>query len=367
MSRKFVLMHNRAPGDITVLTALARDLKLTHPEFEIDVDTTCGDLWRNNPHLTPGLKKNTKPGIEFIKCQYGKGIREQNTETIHFLSYFHRDFKEQTGLDIPLQHPIPDLHLSQEERDVSLIDGRYWAVISGGKSDFTAKVWHTPKLQEVCNRIVDRLGVGVVQMGSTDTGHWHPPINNALRLVGQTNLRDMLRLIYHSDGVICGVTAAMHMAAALGRPCVVFAGGREAWWWEAYVNENIGFGPVASGKLQVPHRFLHTIGLLDCCQAHGCWKNKVVKINEDNSLCKYPVQHPGQAVPLCLDMLSADHVWEAVQSYYRDGTLAPSTGGIVGEHQQLSPAGEQARQEDRLPTPMPMPTTTRRPLLELSL
>lgn len=364
--RQFVLMHNRAPGDITVLTALVRDLKLAHPEFEIDVDTSAMDLWRNNPHLTPGLKKLQKPGTEFIKCQYGKGIKEQNHETVHFLSYFHRNFKEQTGLDVPLLFPYPDLHLSPDERDVSLINRRYWVVISGGKSDFTAKVWHAPKLQEVVNRITSQLGVGVVQIGSTDAGHWHPPMENALRLVGHTNLRDMLRLIHHADGVICGVTAAMHMAAALRRPCVVFAGGREAWWWEAYVNENSGFGPVASGKVPVPHRFLHTIGLLDCCQAHGCWKNKVVKINDDASLCKYPVHHPSQPVPLCLDMITADHVWEAVQSYYQDGTLSRTKESEAAEP-QLSPAGETAQQENRLPAPSPMPIPKKRRLLELAL
>jgi len=364
-NRKFVLLHNRAPGDVVVLTALARDLKLAYPNVEIDVDTSAMDLWRNNPYLTEGLKKKKdKTGIEMIKCQYGDGIREQNSATVHFLSYFHRDFKKQTGLNVPLTLPYPDLHLSEQEKAVAPIEGRYWIVISGGKSDFTAKVWDVRKMQTVSDRIQAELGAGVVQVGGNDKGHWHPPISGALNMIGHTNLRDLLRLLHHSDGIVCGVTGPMHMAAALQKPCVVVAGGREAWWWEAYVNENKGFGPVASGKLKVPHRYLHTIGLLDCCQHRGCWKNKVVKIGEDKSLCKHPVLYPGQPVPLCMDMITPDHVMAAIKSYYSDGTLAPtSTREIktpVPERIVLPPA----------PVVVPAPRAAppaRRPVLQLDL
>jgi ADP-heptose:LPS heptosyltransferase len=359
MSRRFVLRHNRAPGDVTVLTALARDLKLTYPELEIDVDTSAPDIWRNNPYLTPLKNRKDQHGIQYVDCQYGDGIRAQKTETVHFLAWFHRDFHKRVGIQVPLRYPYGDIHLSHDEATVPLVSGRYWVVISGGKSDFTAKVWRITKMQETVNRLVEK-GLGVVQIGSTDSGHWHPPLDNTLNLVGESNLRDMLRLIKHADGVICGVTAAMHMAAALQRPCVMLSGGREAWWWEAYVNENSGFGPLASGQLKVPHRCLHTIGLLDCCAAHGCWKNKVVKISDDDSLCKHPVLTPGQAVPLCLEMITPDMVVAAAQSYYDDGTL-PSLQPSSVFHPSLTDAGEVSTFAKK-PAPV-----TRRPALQLDL
>jgi hypothetical protein len=78
------------------------------------------------------------------------------------------------------------------------------------------------------------------------------------------------------------------------------------------------------GSWPVPHRFLHAIGLLDCCQAHGCWKKQGrAAERRDPSLCKYPIVRPGQAVPKCLDMDHAPHVIEAVMSYYEDKTLLP--------------------------------------------
>ena len=51
-----------------------------------------------------------------------------------------------------------------------------------------------------------------------------------------------MRLTYHAQGMLCPVTALMHLAAAAemkggwpkNRPCVVVAGGREPMQWEAY-------------------------------------------------------------------------------------------------------------------------------------
>ena len=318
--KRIILQHSHAPGDTLVLTALVRDLALTYSkEFAIGVETSCMSLWRNNPHIT--RMQPTDPDVEPFRICYGKGIKEQNNETIHFLSYFHRAFNRKYGTDVQLKYPWPDVHLSREEKQ-PIFDGRYWVVVSGGKSDFTIKVWETRKFQAVVNQL-QHLGITCVQAGSSGKGHWHPSLRGVVDMVGQTNIRDLMRLIYHADGVICGVTFAMHLAAALRRPCVVLAGGREAWWWEAYVNENRGFGPTASGKMQVPHRFLHTIGLLDCCQYRGCWRNKVVSINKDRSICRRPIEKAAQTVPLCMDLLSAENVVEAVMSYYTDKTLPP--------------------------------------------
>lgn len=322
-ARRFILSHHRSPGDIVVMTALVRDIHLSYPgQFEIAVKTSAADVWKHNPHVVPAAELAGKHP-QMVRLDYGAGIREQNHATVHFLSYFHKDFNKRTGLDVKVHKPYGDLHLSEEERTAPLVSGRYWIVISGGKSDATVKVWDAQKFQAVVSQLRAR-GLGVVQIGSTDSGHWHPPMDGALNLVGRTDLRDMMRLIYHADGVVCGVTAAMHMAAALERPCVVLAGGREAWWWEAYVPQNTGFGgPEIAQGLRVPHKFLHTIGVLACCRNHGCWKNKTVPINDDKSLCYWPVTHSHQPVPKCLDLITPHHVMEGIMQYYTDGTLPP--------------------------------------------
>jgi hypothetical protein len=157
-----------------------RDIHINHPgEFETDFNTTVTPIWQNNPYITKLWNHDAKApqitatGTKMLACQYGRGIREQNHETVHFCAYFHRDFERQTGIKVPMTAPHGDIHLSGEEKTVSPVNGRYWLMLTGGKSDFTIKVWHTDYFQEVCNQL-GAMGLGVVQTGAAHTGHWHP-------------------------------------------------------------------------------------------------------------------------------------------------------------------------------------------------
>jgi ADP-heptose:LPS heptosyltransferase/GT2 family glycosyltransferase len=323
---KIILRHQRALGDIVVMTALARDLEKSYPgRFHINVDTTFRDVWLNNPYVKPMPdKKNAR----IVNLTYGAYIKKAATEHTHFISSFHKDFEKQTNIKVSLLQPHPDLHLNEEEQE-SLIEGRYWVIVAGGKNDFTTKHW----IYDRCQKVVDSLrpfGIKFVQVGGKGSHptHAHPKLNNVLDMVGKTDIRQMMRLINSADGVICTITSAMHIAAAFGKPCVVTGAGREEWWWEAYHQRNPALVPVQN-LLPVSHRYLHTIGKLDCCAKKGCWKNKVQRAEGDRSFCSYPVQaEKGQMVPLCMDMITVEKVVGSVLSYYLDGTL-PLLEGMV--------------------------------------
>jgi len=133
----------------------------------------------------------------------------------------------------------------------------------------------------------------------------------------------VIRLIHHAEGVICPVTFAMHVAAALHKPCVVTADGREPWWWEGYINSpDRHFGDHCAA-VSVPHRFLHTIGALDCCQTGGCWKSQVVgkPVLGPRDCVKSVALQRGRQSPACMMAVTPEIVADAVLSYYRDGTL----------------------------------------------
>jgi len=328
-----VLTHGCAPGDITCLTALPRDISLAYPgRYEIHVATNCKTLWDHNPYIAGNHGKKPE-GMRHIHMNYGRYISEANREKLHFVTAFHRDFEKRNGHPVPCLHAKGDLHLDKWHYENSPFADRYWVLVPGHKSDFTAKAWSAMRWQQLTSKL--RVsGLKLVKCGAEHGGNTNPPVDGALDLVGQTNLRDILWIIYHSEGVICPVTCFMHMAAAFDKPCVCIAGGREHWWWEAYVNvsgvEN--FGPY-SQAVTVPHRYLHTQGLLDCCKTRGCWKNKILHTQKDKnkSYCKRPVDDGyGQTIPECLDMVTVDHVAEAVMSYYKDGTLPP-----IGEPAKL--------------------------------
>jgi hypothetical protein len=319
-----VVTLHRAPGDTLVLTGLLRDLQVAHPgRYRVWADVNHPELLRHNPWVFAAHPRRRKwpDGFAVVSADYGRGIAQQKHETVHFLTWFHREFARRTGVTVPITRPEPCIYLSPEEYALRPIDSRYWVIVAGGKSDATVKIWSQAAFRRTVG-MLRGLGLGVVQCGAA--GHIHFDLDGTLNLVGRTSLRDFLRLIYHADGVICGVTLAMHAAAALARPCVVIAGGREAWWWEAYDRRNAGLGGEEVARLlPTPHRYLHTIGLLPCCRRHGCWRNKVIATGRDTSICYRPVHGESGPLPECLDMITPEHVVAAAMSYYEDHSLPP--------------------------------------------
>lgn len=313
--RKILLKNYQSPGDIIMLTAAVRDLYKAHGDnIAIGVDTSCKELWENNPYITQ-LDKND-PKVETICAEYNL-IHKSNQLPYHFIHGFRKDLEKKLGLEIPQGDFRGDIHLSNEEkswisqyREVtgSKEDDPFWIIASGGKFDYTAKWWNHHRCQEVVDHFKGRIQF--VQCGAKE--HNHPTLKGVVDLTGKTNLRQMIRLMYWAHGVVCPVTMFMHLSAAVEagpnqrpwRPCVVTAGGREGTQWEMYPW----------------HQYLHTVGQLDCCATGGCWKSRVVPLedndNKNQSLCKYPVKSEGGIViPKCQDMITSKKVIEAVEGY----------------------------------------------------
>ncbi|MCB1087811.1 MAG: ADP-heptose--LPS heptosyltransferase [Verrucomicrobiae bacterium] len=310
MAQKLILRNSQSPGDIVMLTAAVRDLHAHYPgAYVTDVRTPCGHLWENNPWITP--IDDDDPEAETIDCLYPL-IHRSNQQPWHFLHAFGHYLAER--LDLPHLHPTAfrgDIHLSEEERgwfsqvrELVGVDEPFWIVVSGGKHDFTAKWWRADRMQRVVDRFKRKMRF--VQVG--EAGHHHPPLRGALDLRGKTDLRQLVRLVYHSSGVICPVTLLMHLAAAVpmrpdrqppkNRPAVVIAGGREPPHWEAYPH----------------HQYLHSVGTLPCCDDGGCWKSRVFPLGDgepaDLSLCVDPVKE--SRLPRCLHEITADDVIRSV-------------------------------------------------------
>jgi ADP-heptose:LPS heptosyltransferase len=311
--KKIILQCHLSPGDILMLTAAVRDLHLAHPKkFLTDVRTTCKEIWENNPYITK-LDDND-PEVQKIQMHYPL-INKSNTTPYHFIHGYRMFLEEQLKISIPATTMKGDIHLSENEKkwisqvhEITGEDTPFWIVVSGGKYDFTAKWWDHNRMQEVVNRLNDK--VVFVQCG--EKGHHHPKLEGVIDLIGKTDLRQIIRLMYHAKGVICPVTFFMHLAAAvptkpgypLNKPAVVIAGGREPSQWEAYPH----------------HAFLHTNGALKCCDNGGCWKSRVVKLNDgdkkDESLCIFPTQtENGVTIPKCLEMITVDDVVNSVNKF----------------------------------------------------
>jgi ADP-heptose:LPS heptosyltransferase len=508
--RKILIENFQSPGDILMLTAAVRDLKLSHPDIEIGIHTSCKEIWENNPYITELDKKDKD--VEVIKAEYPL-VHTSNEGQHHFIHGFRYFLEDKLNLRIKPTKFKGDIHISDQEKswmsqvEEMGIKDKFWIIVAGGKYDFTcvAKgsrvqtkngykkieqitsddeiltewgykkckgsiyrgkktctylkttlggIWVTSDhrlkrinkhgnvewvkvcdlqcgdyilgkrsdldLINVKSNVVRDLAIDkfinlfnvekknnilkeykennwyfdqIIEMGERckkdtydildsetesyiveglvshnckwypsayyqkivdhfygritfvqtgETHHYHPQLKHVIDLVGKTDLRQFIRLVYHSVGVLCPVTLAMHVAAAieskhglLNRPCVVISGGREPVQWEAYPH----------------HRFLATNGALLCCDNGGCWKSRCHKVGDgdkkdtNEELCLSPVRHKDNIdIPKCMDMIKPQDVIRAIEMYYKGGVLQynkspDSTVNVPGNTNMVEESG----------------------------
>ena len=314
--RKLILKNHQSPGDILMLTAAVRDLHACYPgQFLTDVRTSASQLWDHNPFITP-LDEHD-PDVSVIDCHYPL-IHKSNLAPYHFVHAFSHYLNEQLDLHIKPTRHHGDIHLTSREKSwISQVhemtgeDTPFWIVVSGGKYDYTVKWWECRRYQECIDHFAGRIQF--VQVG--ELRHYQPPLRGVIDLRGRTDTRQLVRLVYHSQGVLCGVTFLMHLAAAVemkpggtrNRPAVIVAGGREPTQWEAYPH----------------HQYLHTVGALPCCKDGGCWRARTLPLGDGNEkdlphhLCLDTVGK----LPRCMHMITPQDVIRRIEMYYEGGSL----------------------------------------------
>lgn len=313
--KKLILKNYQSPGDIVMLTACLRDLHIAYPEQYItDIRTSATELWFYNPFLTPLDEQD--PDVETIEMEYPL-IHTSNEGAHHFIHAFHQFLEKKLNIRIPVTKLKGDVYVSKEESswfsqiyEILNKDVPYWIIDAGTKNDYTAKQWDIERYQQIVDAFPNTY---FVQIGAKEHNHTALTGNNLINLIGKTDTRQFVRLMYHAFGVITPVSFPMHLAAAVDmhprykrktRPCVVIAGGREPSVWEAYTN----------------HAYIHTCGMLSCSDNGGCWKSRTIPIGDgdskDQNTCIQPIQLTnGKYIPKCLDMISAEEVIQKVRYY----------------------------------------------------
>ncbi|MCE5185399.1 MAG: hypothetical protein LLF76_04670 [Planctomycetaceae bacterium] len=321
--QKIIFVCDQAPGDLVVLSAAIRDLHKCYPDrFLVDVRTRHDELFLNNPHISRLMEDD--PDVSIIEIE-NLGLKRPAFPEGHYIQSCIQEINHKMGLDVNMSELKGDIYLSKRERAACFSPPRalqnpkehvneiltyignepIWIIAPGWKRDITAKAWETSKWQSVVDYYYPRIKF--IQIGSNDEIVCiNPKLRNVLNLSGKTNMRQLCRLILLSKGVVCHVSLPMHLAAAFNKPCVVVAGGREHVRWAAYPE----------------HRFIHAIGKLPCCLNGGCWKHRVVKLNDgncrDNSLCCNPVfKHGCIPQPSCMDSIKPEQVIAGMASYLK--------------------------------------------------
>ncbi len=313
--KRLILRSHLSLGDIVCMTSAVKELHRQFPgEYLTDVRTPFPGVWQFNPDITPIADDDseaTKLDMNYDQNPYVT-VNKSNQHPIHLIDGYCQGLADQ--LQIPSLRPEElkgHIYLSADELRWKSAPHehfnaqKYWIIcLGGGKKDFTLK-WYIP---EYTQRIVDhfRGRLQFVQVGmKDDPWHWHPNLSGVIDLRGKTDTRQLIRLVHSSSGVLSGITAVMHLAAAVPipkwqwrpRPCVVVAGGREPRTWFGYQN----------------HRILETVGALPCCANGGCWHQRTVPLHDgkDGRLCERVID----GHPKCMWMITPEAVIAEIESY----------------------------------------------------
>ena len=199
MPKRLILRNFQSPGDIVMLTAAVRDLHVNYPgQFETDVRTPCPALWEHNPYITP-LDEHA-PDVEVVDCDYPL-IHRSNQEPWHFVHGFSAFLSQRLELYVRPTAFKGDVYVADVEKSwfsqIEEIVGTpvpFWIMVSGGKTDFTIKWWDWRRYQQVVDHFRGRIQFVLVG----DKSHLHPPLQRVIDLRGKTDLRQLVRLVYHS-------------------------------------------------------------------------------------------------------------------------------------------------------------------------
>jgi ADP-heptose:LPS heptosyltransferase len=324
MSRvPLILKLNLSPGDSLVASAAIQCLHETHPGvFKTAFEGTAKWLYKNNKYIEE-LSPYEINKARTITLSHPI-INKSNVYPYHFTQAIRKNLEKELDIDIYGTTLTGSVYLSDKEKQENpIIKGDYWVIFAGGKYDFTCKWWNPDYYQQVVDYFNGKICF--VQVGNKN--HFHPKLKNTINMIGKTPDRELIKLIYHSVGVITPVSFGMHLASAVPstkmdhRACVVIAGGREPVQWEMYPW----------------HQFLHCVGTMDCCSNGGCWKSRCQKVGDkdkkdiDERRCKYPVpvylrevecQYHPLYISQCMYDIKPEEVIHSIKKWYKNGYLS---------------------------------------------
>jgi len=287
-----------------MLTSAVRDLHLRHPEeFVTDVRTPYPELWANSPYIRQLSQQ--EEDVETVECHnlLWASRSQLAFHAIHsFTNFFNEYFDRHTK-------PVwfkPELNLTDQEKEwVSQVhestgeDSPFWIIATGDEKDNPLNLWPKERFQQVVDHFKDE--VFFVQTGAHRKG---PALEGVMDLRGKTDMRQLVRLVYHAQGVVSPPSLLMHLAAGVevkeamtaNRPCVVLAGGSDPSHWHAYTN----------------HQYIHPLGALKCCDQGGCGKTTLGGGDaEDENACLNRVENG----PRCMDIIKTTEVIRAIEMY----------------------------------------------------
>lgn len=300
--RALILKNSLSPGDVLVMTAAVYSLHRQHPgRFLTAVETTADALFEGNPDIV-SKERAYEEGGQLLEMHY-PAVHQSNQRGIHMMAGYCEWLEDRLGVKVPLLTNRPMLYVRYREKTwINQVaetgdEQPFWLLNAGVKQDYQAKQY--PHYQKVVDLLQGR--VRFVQIG--ERHHLHRPLTGVAHgFLGKTDCRQLVRLVYNCQGVVSGVSFPMHLAAALQKPAVILAGGREPRAWNTYPKQVL----------------FSTVGQYDCCREEACWRSRVRKMGDnseqDNSLCTLPAETDPPA-GRCMAEIEPERVAEEIWKF----------------------------------------------------
>lgn len=305
------LVNNTCPGDVLVMSAAVESLHMLYPTgFVTSYRGTAPELFYHNPAIVARRDEIDGRRVEWetVEMHYPL-IDECDSRPVHFMQGYCDYLGEQLGVSLPLVVNRPHLYLSPEEMSwvpqVEEATGTrepYWLVNAGYKDDYPAKWWGRSNYQRLVNILMGK--VRFVQIG--EAGHNHPALEGVIDMRGKTDVRQLARMVYHAGGGVGPSTFLQHLCAALQKPYVCVAGGREPLAWQHYPRQAT----------------ISTVGGGRCTksmQGLSCWVDAADArtAKPSHTLCELPVVNAaGECLPDCLESISSARVASEILARY---------------------------------------------------
>ena len=292
----FVLRVEGSPGDVLAATVVPREIHRHFPfQHNVYIQSDYPDVWVSNPYVTSHFdefKSADRTGMKIFDIKADESRFGHLTRMHAYVECANEELKGIGISDMELTELRPCLFFSPRETESRLAtSGRargmpYWCFHAGYSKGNTAARWDVAFWKRAIYKVASTPGFAPIlaQIGRASRRYRHHSfdVNNTIRILNRTTVRQMIHLIRGSEGVITNPSLPMHIAAALGKPCVVVAGGTSNWWWDSYDLRMLEkFAPGIPDRYQVllplvwPHRYIDSIGTLMCCRTAKCGKTGI--------------------------------------------------------------------------------------------
>lgn len=210
MDYPIIVRRAGAWGDVILTTPVIRALKKKYPQNPIWIETGCGDVFLNNPHVARVERRIREPGAKLINLD---GSYEADPAK-HFVETYAR------VAGVELDSTATELYPTEANRIRAfgwLGENDSWIAVHPGPNTWKGKMWPADRFQMLIAAIKEQTGKKVVLVGAVRDRVFD---SVDLDLRGKTSFLELAAVLQRCSLLVGLDSAPLHVAQAMKTPVV---------------------------------------------------------------------------------------------------------------------------------------------------